>query len=226
VATNLEAIEQFYDRHRARQRPLLLESPERRMMRLPAYTGPMVESADEIDLDSVAPDPINMVSSLLRGDASGLVEFITGSSARTARKELDRALAGLYQIYAAQRDADDGRASPLERSAAEWDAEAMRLVRMASDRSWADEPWADCADALVAEAQQLARTLADKSRDNVRSVLDRIDYLGERRDEAAAGHLVYVNRERLLPRRTPEVDRQLAAIEEAGRKLQAELASD
>lgn len=222
--TNLEAIEHFYLEHKQRQRPLELVSSERRLMLVSANPGPLVgEDSDAVDLDDLDGNPMGIVAGLLKGDVGGLVSWMTQSNARKLRDDLDRALAELYRLYATSSRGQPGRASPLEASAAAWDAEAMRLRRMRAERSWADEDWAPCADVLVDEAIELAADLASKSRENVGHVLGRIDQLGGGRNPARAGHLVYLNRDVLLPDRSGAVAAALADIEQASRALRHEL---
>jgi hypothetical protein len=190
--------------------------------------GPLLVGADgSIDVDQVVGiDVGRLLGSIFDGSIGREAKrWFAMRAARQLRDELDRALAGLYRVYATQVRPDPASIAHLYDAARRWDADATRIGALRSAGSSRERRWALCATILLEEAETMARSLALRAAANVDETLQRIDAAAQRGNTAMAGYLVYVNRWALFVGRMDLCHAQVGAIEGALARLQAELSA-
>jgi hypothetical protein len=189
--------------------------------------GPLLMGADgSIDVDQVVGvDVGRLLGSIFDGSIGREAKrWFAMRGARQLRDELDRALEGLYRVYATQVRPNAASMAHLYDAARRWDADATRIGALRAAPTFAQRKWALCATILLEEAEQLARSLAGRAAANVDETLLRIDAAAQRGNLAMAGYLVYVNRWALFVGRMDLCHTHVGAIEGALARLQAELA--
>lgn len=189
--------------------------------------GPLLAGADgSVDIDQVVGvDVGRLLGSIFDGSVGREAKrWFAMRQARQLRDELDRALEGLYRVYATHVRPDPARLQHLYDAARRWEADATRIGALRAAGTFAQKRWAQCATILLEEAEALARNLAARAAANVDETLMRIDGAAQRGDAGMAGYLVYVNRWALFVGRMNLCDAQVGAIEAALARLQGELA--
>ncbi len=244
----LASIQEYRESHRPTDERRLLASPERKLLPLPkspeaiasedtldrqvarmeAPHGSLVHepsAEEEVDIDHVLEtDALDLIGSLFAGKGTKKVKRWFGlRAARSLREELDAALASLYDVYGSVLQNTPKALDHLYHDAKRWDAEVVRVGLLASRRSWRKESWADCADALISQAQTLCTSLAESARVDTAATVRRINKLASDGDKAMAGYLVYLNRYALFAGRLASCESEVRNVETATHRLRQEL---
>jgi hypothetical protein len=244
----LVSIQEYRESNRPTQNQRLLASPARKLLPLPKspeamgpddsldrqvartgnHQGSLVHEPrgeEVVDIDQVLEtDALDLIGSLFAGKGTKKVKQWFGlRAARSLREQLDAALVSLYETYFSVLQTPPNALDHLYHEAKRWDAEVVRVGLLAKRRSWRQESWASCADALIAQAKTLCASLAASGRTETAATVLRINKLAKDDDKAMAGYLVYLNRYALFAGRLASCDTEVRGVETATHRLRQEL---
>ncbi|MFW5967157.1 MAG: hypothetical protein ACOCV2_06545 [Persicimonas sp.] len=199
---------------------------ERSPMAMTVAAGPDDEAGDEgVDVDELVDlEPLQMLQSLFEGRFTERIQkWWKFRRLRAEKSRLDDDFEALYDYYAELAERRSDYYTMLYDMADRWRKEAGRIEELADDAPWRDEPFADCAEALVDRAQTVASQLALSAKLDVDRTVDRIHRFARRGDKAMAGYLLYLNHHAFFAGRAPDYGDYVQRIERRAYRVRREL---
>jgi hypothetical protein len=188
---------------------------------------PVAGDSREIDIDTVGSlEPLALLQSIFSGNfGDRLRTWFETSDLRDLRRQLDRHLARLYDLYREQVEQDPSFYRRVYDIARRWRDEAERIEGLLDDEPFEGRETALCAEMLLGEDAGLVEHLSRTARDDVDATIDAIHAAAGRRKPAMAGYLLYLNRHAFFPRSDRRYLDLVRRIEFAIHRVQQELVS-